>query len=85
MVIKRPELHCVPVKSPWFHIGIDFIGPINPVSVEGNCYILTISDYFSKFTEAVALPDKSAPGVAKSLFKVKISYTIIFLLQIRSQ
>ena len=53
MVTQRPELHCVPVKSPWFHIAIDFIGPINPVSAAGNCYILTVSDYFTKFTEAV--------------------------------
>lgn len=72
MVTERPELHCVPVKAPWFHIGIDFIGPINPTSSDGNNYILTISDYFTKFTEAVPLPDKSALGVAKSLFKVCI-------------
>ena len=72
MVTQRPELHCVPVKSPWFHIAIDFIGPINPVSAAGNCYILTVSDYFTKFTEAVPLPDKGAFGVAKSLFKVAV-------------
>ena len=26
--IVTPEMHPVPVKSPWHHIGIDFIGPI---------------------------------------------------------
>ena len=53
-----PELHPVPVKSPWHHIAIDFIGPINPVSTKGNKYILTISDYFTKFVNAIPLPDK---------------------------
>ena len=27
-----PQLHPVPVKSPWYHIGIDFIGPLTPVA-----------------------------------------------------
>ena len=67
---KTPELHPIPVKSLLFHVGIDFIGPIKPTSVTGNRFILTISDYFSKFVDAVPLPDKSAPGVVRSLCKV---------------
>ena len=70
MVTSKSELHPVPVKAPWYHIGIDFIGPINPSSSKGNRYILTISDYFSKFVEAVALPTKNADGVTYALFKV---------------
>ena len=30
-----PEMHAVPVKSPWHHIGIDFIGPIAHKSPSG--------------------------------------------------
>ena len=71
-----PELHPVPVKSPWHHIGIDFIGPINPVSTKGNKYILTISDYFTKFVNAIPLPDKSAVGVSQALYMV--SHMITF-------
>ena len=26
--IIAPELHPVLVKSPWYHLGVDFIGPI---------------------------------------------------------
>ena len=48
-----PELHPIPVVAPWHHIGIDFIGPISPQSTKGNYYILTISDYFSKWVEAL--------------------------------
>ena len=40
------------------------------MSVLGNCYILTISDHFTKWVEAIATPDKSAVQVASSLFKV---------------
>ena len=65
-----PELHPVPVTSPWYHIGIDFVGPITPLSRSGNRFILTMSDYFTKWVEAVALPSKCAQGVAESLFKV---------------
>ena len=64
-----PELHPVPVVSPWYHIGIDFVGPLTP-STQGRCYILTISDYFSKFVQAYAMESKHAPGVAGALFKV---------------
>ena len=67
-----PELHPVPVKSPWYHIGIDFIGPIHPTSSQGNRYILTVSDYFSKWAEAIPLPSKHAFVTANSLFKVCI-------------
>ena len=36
MVISTPQLHPIPVKAPWYHIGIDFIGPVNPTSSQGN-------------------------------------------------
>ena len=67
---ERPELHPVPVKSPWYHLGIDFIGPISPVSRSGNRFILTVSDYFTKFAYACALPTKEASGVVASLKQV---------------
>ena len=60
---ERPELNPVPVKSPWYHRGIDFIGPISSVSRSGNRFILTVSDYFTKFAYACALPTKKASGV----------------------
>ena len=38
----RPELHPVPVRSPWYHLGIDFISPYSPPSATGNKYVLTV-------------------------------------------
>ena len=68
----KPELHLIPVKSPWYQIGIDFIGPLCPEADDGSHYILTISDYFTKWVEAIPTFDKSASSVATVLFKVCI-------------
>lgn len=66
----KPELHPIPVKTPWYQIGIDFVGPLSPESEDGSRYILTISDYFTKWVEAIPTCDKSASAVATALFKV---------------
>ena len=65
-----PELHPVPIHSPWYMVGIDFVGPLSPPS-DGNSYILTLSDYFTKWVEAIPTADKTAATVATLLFKVK--------------
>ena len=67
----RPELHPIAVKSPWHHLGMDFIGPISPTSQAGNRYILTVSYYFTKFAWAKALPTKEAAGVVSALKEVR--------------
>ena len=76
MKTLSPELHPVPVKSPWYHVGVDFIGPLKK-SCKGNKYILTLSDYCTKFVQAVALPSKHASGTAEALMNV--SYWIVSL------
>ena len=53
----------------WYLVGMDLIGPFNESSF-GNQYILTVTDYFSKYVEAIPLKDKSAISVAKSIYKV---------------
>jgi hypothetical protein len=40
---------------PFFKWGLDFIGPINPPSSTGNIFILTTTDYFTRWTEAIPL------------------------------
>ena len=53
----------------WEMLGIDFIGPL-PMTPLGNSMILTVTDLFSKWTEAFALPDKRATSVAALLVKL---------------
>ena len=51
------------------HVQIILLGPL-PETAQGNKYIVTVTDYFSKWTEAARLPDKTATGVADFLFSV---------------
>ena len=68
-VKTRTELHPIKVQSPWFHIGIDLIGPL-PETSAGHKYVLTISDYCTKWVAAFPLESKLASGVALAFFKV---------------
>ena len=64
------ELHPIKVTSKvWYMVGVDLIDARN-VTTNGNRYILTQTDYFTKYVEAVPLKDKSAGSVAKAMFKV---------------
>ena len=66
---QHPELHPIPVSDVWKQIGIDLIGPL-PETESGNKYIITATDYFSKWPEAAPLQDKTALGVAEFLFSL---------------
>ena len=52
--------------NPMEKIGIDLCGPF-PKSYDNKVYILTCTDYFSKWTECIPLQDKQAHTVAKAL------------------
>ena len=67
-VLQKPraELHPIPVTKVWYRVGIDLVGPL-PETRRGNKYIITLSDYFSKWPEAAPLPSKEATGVASFL------------------
>jgi hypothetical protein len=43
------------VEKPFSQWGLDVIGPINPKSRKGHAYIITTTDYFTKWQEVVAL------------------------------
>ena len=57
------------IESFHVKVGIDLIGPL-PETKAGNRYIITLVDYFSKWPEAEALPDKGAKGVAQFLYRM---------------
>jgi hypothetical protein len=52
---KLPALPLVPVKTeaPFQQWGLDFIGEINPHSSAQHKWILTATDYFTKWVEAI--------------------------------
>jgi len=51
---------------PWQIIVVDLVGPI-PTSERGNNWILLLTDHFTWWADALAIPNASAPTVAKAL------------------
>ena len=56
-----------PPSYSFHHIGIEFLGPL-PLS-NGNQHILSIGDHFTKWYEAVPLPDRTASTTASALLQ----------------
>lgn len=72
--MQAPELHPVPVPSGvWKQVGMDLIGPL-PKSRNGNLYICGLTDYFSKWPVAEAIPSKSAAEVASVMIRAICTY-----------
>jgi transposase InsO family protein len=65
-VKNRPLFSSIP-NSIWDVACIDLVGPL-PISEKGNKYICVITDLFSKWAEAIPIPDKTACSVAEAVF-----------------
>ncbi len=65
---NAPPLHSIAVpKKVWNQVGIDLVGPL-PKTESGNQYICGLTDYFSKWTEAVPIKSKSSIDVAEVVY-----------------
>ena len=51
---------------PWQKVAIDLVGPL-PRTRRGNQWILVLSDHFTRWQDAIAIPDATAPTVATVL------------------
>ncbi|KAJ1159255.1 hypothetical protein NDU88_011923 [Pleurodeles waltl] len=67
------ELKPIKVKEVWELLGVDLIGPL-PTTPTGNKYILTATDYFSKWVEAFPLKTKTAAEVASRLLSMYLRH-----------
>ena len=66
----------IPVTpSPFCQLGMNMIGPL-PETPRGNKYIVTLTDYFSKWAEAAPLPSKHAEAVARFIYSVSIHMSL---------
>ena len=63
---KRAPMQIVRSGYPMERLAIDILGEL-PQTNKGNKYILVISDYFTKWTEALPMPNMEACTVAKIL------------------
>ena len=66
--VKQNELYPIPISAPWERVGIDFIGPLSETT-QGNQYIITAIDYFTRWPEAKAVPQTNAQQVAKFIYE----------------
>ena len=48
---------------------MDLIGSFRPTAMDHQ-FLLTMTDYFSKYVEAVPLKDKSAISIARGIYEV---------------
>ena len=55
--------------EPNERVHIDLFGPLKTKSPSGNSMIMVITDGFTKYTELVAIPNKSAETCARALFE----------------
>lgn len=55
-------------------VGMDFCGPIEPPSREGKRYVITLTDYLSKFTFAKATENNSAQTAAQFFLEICYQY-----------
>ena len=51
---------------PWQKVAVDLVGPM-PETRAGNKWILVIMDHFSRWQDAIPIPDATAPVVAATL------------------
>ncbi|PIK54137.1 hypothetical protein BSL78_08978 [Apostichopus japonicus] len=63
---ERAPMQRYQVGMPSERIAIDIAGPF-PVTHRGNRFIMVVGDYFSKWTEAYALPNHTAEVVSETL------------------
>ncbi|GBM75960.1 Retrovirus-related Pol polyprotein from transposon 412 [Araneus ventricosus] len=60
------------VGAPFERMALDILGPF-PVTTKGNRYVLVLMDYFTKWPEAIPIPDQEAATVAEELVRSWIS------------
>ena len=58
---------------PWQRVAVDLVGPM-PETSKGNRWILVLTDHFTRWQDAIAIPDATAPTVASTLDERCFSY-----------
>ena len=68
---KAPLIN-IPIGKPWEMVAVDILQV--PLSSRNNKYLLVIQDYFTKWAEAIPLPDQSATRITNELIKLFSNY-----------
>ena len=62
----------MPVGAPMDRLASAILGPF-PLTLRGNCYILLVTDHFTKWVEIFAVPDQTATTCAEVILNDVIS------------
>ena len=62
----RAPMQTITAGYPTQVMAVDLLGPL-PESKNGNSYVLVVGDYYSKWMEALPVPNQEAPTVAEKL------------------
>ena len=65
---KRAPLKSTPIGKPWQMIGVDILSV--PMSFSGNKCLLVIQDYFTKWANAIPLPNQKAVTITNALINL---------------
>ena len=57
-----------PIGNPWQMVAVDILSV--PVSTQGNKYLLVVQDYFTKWADAIPLPNQKASTITSALIKL---------------
>ena len=69
-VQPRAPLHPLQIAdAPFAVLAIDFLGPMTPSSRQGNSFIMVVTDYLTKWVEAIPVSDQTADTTSKALVK----------------
>ena len=63
---KAPMISFPTIGKPFKHIAVDVVGPL-PRTSHGNRFILVVSDYATRYPEAIPLRNVTAKAVAEVL------------------
>jgi hypothetical protein len=66
---SNPPVRSVPQLNLFEQFSIDYVGPINPPSLQGNKYILVAIESFTRWPVACAYPNAKAATTAKFLYE----------------
>ena len=68
----RAPLQNMPIGQPWQMVAVDILQV--PLSTNNNRYLLVLQDYFTKWADAVPLPDQTANRIVAELVKFFCTY-----------
>ena len=69
---QRAPLQNIPIGQPWQMVAVDILQV--PLSTNNNRYLLVIQDYFTKWADAIPLPDQTASRITTELIKFFCTY-----------